>query len=179
MIEVANGSAIRSATSDSESASCSTTQVRDASPPVSRDDAAMESEPVTRATGGCDCGGVRYRINGKLRPVVHCHCTPCRRITGHHMAATAAGVDDVHLLADATLTWYQRTPTTRYGFCSTCGATLFWSAADKVDTLSIAAGTLDQPTGLRTVLAIYADEAADYHRLDDALETHSGEQLLN
>jgi len=95
------------------------------------------------------------------------------------MAATAAGVDDVHLLADATLTWYQRTPTTRYGFCSTCGATLFWSAADKAATLSIAAGTLDQPTGLRTVLAMYADEAADYHRLDDALETHGGEQLLN
>ena len=95
------------------------------------------------------------------------------------MAATAAGVDDVHLLADATLAWYQRTPTTRYGFCSTCGATLFWSAADKVNTLSIAAGTLDQPTGLRTVLAMYADEAADYHRLDDALETHGGEQLLD
>ena len=95
------------------------------------------------------------------------------------MAATATGVDDVHLLADTTLTWYQRTPTTRYGFCSTCGATLFWSAADKAATLSIAAGTLDQPTGLRTVLAMYADEAADYHRLDEALETHGGEQLLD
>ena len=47
------------------------------------------------------------------------------------------------------------------------------------ETLTIAAGTLDQPTGLRTVLAIYADEAADYHRLDDALETHGGEQLLD
>ena len=47
-----------------------------------------------------------------------------------------------------------------------------------MDTLSIAAGTLDQPTGLRTVLAMYADEAADYHRLDDTLETHGGELLL-
>ncbi|GIT76416.1 MAG: hypothetical protein Ct9H300mP31_09470 [Acidimicrobiaceae bacterium] len=82
-------------------------------------------------------------------------------------------------VGDATLTWYQRTPTIRYGFCSTCGATLFWSAADKEETLTVAAGTLDQPTGLRTVLAMYADEAADYHRLDDALETHGGELPLD
>ena len=95
------------------------------------------------------------------------------------MAATAADVDNVHLLVDATLTWYQRTPTTRYGFCNSCGATLFWSAADKEETLTIAAGTLDQPTGLRTVLAMYADEVADYHCLDDALETHGGELPLD
>jgi hypothetical protein len=37
--------------------------------------------------------------------------------------------------------------------------------------LSIAAGTIDQPSGLSTVLAIYADEASDFHRLDDTIQT--------
>jgi len=139
-----------------------------------REDASMgddDSEAGVRATGGCECGGVRYRVEGALRDVVHCHCEPCRRITGHHMAATAASLDDVHFESDATLAWYQRTPTTRYGFCTTCGSTLFWAASDKADMLSIAAGTIDQPSGLATVLAIYADEAADFHRLDGTIQT--------
>jgi len=129
-----------------------------------------------RATGGCDCGGVRFRVEGALRDVVHCHCEPCRRITGHHMAATAAGVGDVHFDSDTTLAWYQRTPSTRYGFCTTCGSTLFWSASDKADMLSIAAGTIDQPSGLATVMAIYADEASDFHHLDDTISTFGGDR---
>ena len=133
----------------------------------------------TRASGGCDCGGVRYRVDGELRDVVHCHCEPCRRITGHHMAATAAKVDDVHFESDATLTWHYRTSTTCYGFCSACGSTLFWSATDKADMLSIAAGTIDQPSGLSTVLAIYADEASDFHRLDDTIQTFSRDRPVD
>ena len=125
-----------------------------------------------RATGGCACGGVRYRITGHLRDVVHCHCEPCRRITGHHMASTAALWSDVHFESEDSLRWYQRTDTVRYGFCSTCGATLFWEAADKADMVTITGGTLDQPTGLTTVLAIWADEASDFHCLDDTIETH-------
>jgi len=129
-----------------------------------------------RATGGCACGGVRYRITGHLRDIVHCHCEPCRRITGHHMAATAALRSDVQFESEGSLRWYQRTDTVRYGFCSTCGATLFWEAADKADMVSIAGGTLDQPTGLTTVLAIWADDAADFHCLDDTIETHGVDQ---
>jgi hypothetical protein len=142
--------------------------------PALREDAPVAddgSKAGVRATGGCQCGGVRYRVEGPLRDVVNCHCEPCRRITGHHMAATAASVDDVHFESDATLGWYQRTAGTRYGFCTTCGSTLFWSAADKADMLSIAAGSIDQPSGLVTVVAMYADEAPDFHRLDTTIPT--------
>jgi hypothetical protein len=135
--------------------------------------------PDTGATGGCACGGVRYRIDGELRGIVHCHCEPCRRITGHHMAATAAIRSDLHLEYDVWLRWYQRTETVRYGFCSRCGGTLFWEAADKDDRVSIAAGTLDQPTGLQTVLAIYAGDAGDYHHLDPTIETHDGDRSVD
>ena len=38
--------------------------------------------------------------------------------------------------------------------------------------VTITGGTLDQPTGLTTVLAIWAHEASDFHCLDDTIETH-------
>ena len=33
-------------------------------------------------TGSCLCGGIRYVVHGPLGPVVHCHCSMCRKATG-------------------------------------------------------------------------------------------------
>jgi hypothetical protein len=34
-------------------------------------------------TGSCQCGAVRIRVDGKLGPVVYCHCSQCRRANGY------------------------------------------------------------------------------------------------
>jgi hypothetical protein len=112
--------------------------------------------------GGCDCGGVRYELEGELRPVYNCHCGRCRRITGHHMAATAVHPEQIRFESESTLRWYDPVPTIHYGFCGVCGSTLFWRADALPEQVSIAAGTLDQPTGLRTVKAWWVAEAGDY-----------------
>lgn len=113
--------------------------------------------------GRCDCGGVSFDIEGALRDVYNCHCERCRRITGHHMAATAVRPDQLTLTSESTLRWYDPVPTVHYGFCSMCGSTLFWKADDIADKICISAGTLDQPTGLQTTKAWWVAEAGDYH----------------
>ncbi len=40
-------------------------------------------------TGSCLCGKVRFGARGPLRGVVYCHCSQCRRQTGHFLAATS------------------------------------------------------------------------------------------
>lgn len=129
-------------------------------------------------TGGCACGRVRYEVDGQLRSVANCHCEPCRRITGHFMAATATTTDALTLDQQTSLRWYARTPAIEYGFCTHCGSTLFWRASDKADHVSITAGTLDQPTGLTTTLALFGDSAADYHNLDTSIETIAADRDL-
>ncbi len=79
------------------------------------------------------------------------------------MAATGTSPDMVTFISDESLTWYSPDPTVEYGFCSTCGSSLFWRAASEPGHLSICAGTLDQPTGLRTKGAWWMAEHADYH----------------
>mgnify|MGYP001166334292 FL=1 len=135
----------------------------------------MSREAAATASGGCHCGGVRYRVAGPMRSVINCHCEPCRRITGHFLAASSAQLEDVEFDTDETLTWYHPTDRVQYGFCSRCGSTLFWRADDKASSLSIAAGTIDQPTGLTTDLALFGDEAGDYHNLDTTIETLPGD----
>ncbi len=120
-------------------------------------------------TGSCLCGDVTYAVDGPLADVVNCHCVRCRRHTGHFMAATEAAPGDVTISGDA-LRWYHVDPDdVEYGFCGTCGSTLFWRAAVRPNIIDIAAGTLDPPTGLATKQAIFVADASDYHRLDPDL----------
>ena len=128
--------------------------------------------PVS-GTGGCLCGGVKYRIDGPMRDVIECHCNRCRRTSGHHLAATQARADDIELERSETLAWFAPVdhPGVRYGFCRACGSSLFWTAEGS-GAWSVCAGTLDPPTGLRTVATWFADQASDYITLDSSIPTH-------
>ena len=118
--------------------------------------------------GGCLCGAVRYEIAGPLRPVVLCHCTQCRRSTGHFMAATAARHRDFRLRSEAELRWYVSSAGARRGFCGRCGSTLFWQGNGR-DYISVAAGTLDGDTGLASACHIHVADKGDYYSIDDGL----------
>jgi hypothetical protein len=116
------------------------------------------------SSGGCLCGAVRYEVNGPLRDVVVCHCSRCLRTHGHAAAYSSCARSDLTLVRDAQLRWYEADGRAR-GFCGTCGASLFWSAAGR-DSISIAAGTLDQPTGLKTIAHIHTRDHADYYEIE-------------
>jgi hypothetical protein len=51
-----------------------------------------------RGTDGCLCGAVRYKVHGPLRDVVACHCSQCRRTSGHFAAFTATRPVDLLLV---------------------------------------------------------------------------------
>ena len=121
-------------------------------------------------TGACLCGSVTWSTDAPLRQILECHCRRCTRSTGNYLAATAAPTTDVTIAGD-TLTWYSPTddPNVAYGFCSTCGASLFFRSGvvDATNELtSICAGFIDGPSGLRTIEIWFADHAADHVRLD-------------
>jgi hypothetical protein len=119
-------------------------------------------------TGGCLCGAVRYEARGPLRDVVNCHCSRCRRTHGHVGAYTETA--ELTLLEDRGLAWYVADGRER-GFCRECGASLFWRREGDATT-AIAAGTLDEPTGLRTVAHIYVASKGDYYEIADTLPQH-------
>ena len=117
-----------------------------------------------RASGRCLCGAISFKVSGALRDVFNCHCHRCRRFTGHHMAATAADVADLEIEdRDLNLQWFYPVPEAGYAFCKECGSSLFWQSQAAQGRISICAGTLNPPTGLRTVQAWWATEASDYH----------------
>ncbi len=120
-------------------------------------------------TGGCACGIVRYRVEGEMRPVVACHCGQCRKTYTNYAAFSAAKRADLAIDNAAAVTWFESSPGVRRGFCSRCGSGLFWDNSAH-DFVSVAAGSLDQPSGLRQVRHIFMDDKADFYEIGDGLE---------
>jgi hypothetical protein len=117
------------------------------------------------ATGQCLCGAVSYEVLGPMRDVLVCHCVECRRWHGHACASTAVAREHLRVHGGGCLRWVQSPQSderARRGFCAKCGSSLFWDAPGR-QTISIAAGTLDQPTGLRIAGHWYVSQAGDYY----------------
>ncbi len=117
-------------------------------------------------SGHCLCGAVRFRTSGKLREVIACHCSQCRRQTGHFYAATNVQDDGLAVEGAESVTWYRASDTASRGFCRTCGSALFWKG-DGSDYTSIMAGAFDQPTGLKIGVHIFCADKGDYYEIAD------------
>ncbi|MGO9513724.1 MAG: GFA family protein [Steroidobacteraceae bacterium] len=122
----------------------------------------------TTHTGGCLCGGVRYRIHGPLRGVIACHCSQCRRTSGHYVAMTSAPSANISLTASDSLIWYKSSQRAERGFCGVCGGNLFWRPFGE-DRIAITAGTLDTPTNITLTEHIFVADKSDYYMIDDDL----------
>jgi len=124
------------------------------------------------AVGGCLCGAVRYEIHGLLRDVVNCHCSKCRRFHGNFGAYTSIRHEDLILIKQTSLKWYHsvtdETPDVQRGFCSECGSSLFWHPKGR-ETIAVAAGSLDEPTRLKTIGHIWLSQRGDFYELTDDL----------
>lgn len=126
------------------------------------------TEKSPAITGGCVCGAVRYQVNGSLRPVIACHCEQCRRFSGHFVAATATRKVYFQWLNTDGLKWYSYQSGLRQGFCQECGSSLFFED-EQGERISIAAGSLDCPQGLKIAAHIFAAEAGDYYPIDQSV----------
>lgn len=126
---------------------------------------------MTTATGGCLCGAITYVVDGPLRDVLHCHCVNCRKISGNFVASSGSATSDLTITDDQrTLRWYDLGYAT-YGFCSTCGSSLFWRGAEHTDRTSIQAGSLSDTSDLALAGVWFAEEAQG-HLLIDASVPH-------
>ncbi|MBE9475968.1 MAG: GFA family protein [Proteobacteria bacterium] len=116
--------------------------------------------------GSCQCGAVTYELDGPLRPSVACHCTQCRKTSGHYWSATQVPNDRFRITKDDGLKWFRSSDVARRGFCTGCGASLFWQH-DGEDATSVGSGTLDGITGIETAKHIYVADKGDYYEIED------------
>ena len=78
-------------------------------------------------SGGCLCGGVRYRLTGEPIMVAVCHCSTCQKNSGTAFSTNIVMPEHkVEIKGDTLATYAERTsadskPFFR-SFCSHCGS---------------------------------------------------------
>ena len=119
-------------------------------------------------TGSCLCGAVRIAVDGPLAQPDACHCTECRKHTGHHGVFVDVPQAQLSVTGEDAVRWYRSSEKVRRGFCGTCGATLFWDPVER-DWTSVAMGLFDDATGTTLEMHIFVAEKGDYYSLSDGL----------
>lgn len=122
-------------------------------------------------SGSCLCGKVTLQIEQFDRDVVACHCSQCRKQSGHHFAATRAQKKDLSITGEHNIKWFKASEHAERGFCQHCGSLLFWQQRE-VDHVSILAGCLDSPTGLKLSCHIFTADKGDYYEIADGADVY-------
>ena len=84
---------------------------------------------------------------------------------GNFASYTACLEDNITFINKKTLKWFKSSDIAKRGFCSTCGASVFYKRI-KSENISIAAGMFEYPTKLKTYSNIFTKGKLDYYILD-------------
>ncbi len=118
--------------------------------------------------GQCLCGSVKFVARGKLEAPTACHCSQCRKQSGHYWASTSVAEKNLQIDGSDNVGWYQSSEKVQRGFCKHCGSFLFWNPATR-DDISIAMGAFDTPTETQLALHIFVADKGDYYTIADGL----------
>jgi len=112
------------------------------------------------ATGGCQCGAVRYELAGPPIEIYVCHCRECQK-----QSASAFGISafvrraDFRLTQGAVKSWTRPTDTgrrLRCVFCPDCGSRLWHERESEVlPFISVKGGSFDEPLDLGNAMHIW------------------------
>ncbi|WP_299360586.1 GFA family protein [uncultured Paracoccus sp.] len=116
----------------------------------------------------CLCGAVRVTIRGALSDAAACHCSQCRRWSGHVWAAIPVPRDQLTIEGAAHVRWYPSSAAAERGFCTTCGSSMFWRATGS-DQIDVALGCIESPTGLQLERHIWVGDKGDYYDIADGV----------
>ena len=100
--------------------------------------------------GGCQCGRIRYRIDGAPLDLVVCHCTECQRQSGSAFGMSLFVAAPSFRLVSGELKSFKvrcdsgRTKTCT--FCGDCGTRIYHQTNSA--SMSVKAGTLDNTSSL-------------------------------
>jgi hypothetical protein len=121
---------------------------------------------LTKHSGSCLCGAVRFEIEGDFERFYLCHCEYCRKDSGSAHAANLVS-------STASLIWMSgqdkvtrfNLPSTRHSrsFCSMCGSGLPDSQANGA-LLVVPAGCLNSEVRMRPDAHIFVSSRADWDK---------------
>lgn len=104
------------------------------------------------ATGGCQCGAVRYRATAMLDNAHICHCRMCQKQVGGPFTALVAAPRDALEWTRGEPARFMSSDHAARGFCAHCGTPLFYDGLAERVNLTI--GSLDRPQDFPPIVQV-------------------------
>ena len=115
-----------------------------------------------KATGGCQCGGVRYVFDGEPLMTYACHCRDCQRRTGSAFSEGILVSADQISIEGGLSAWLRRSDTgiekTRHS-CATCGNIIYGTGDNMAGLMLLQAGTLDDTSAVQPEMHMWLRSA--------------------
>ncbi len=127
--------------------------------------------------GRCECGRIRYEVDGDIEDFSHCHCSQCRRLHGAAYA-TFAGISRHkfrYISGETDIKIYASSESNDRVFCAECGSNILVDPKQEPEVLYISMSTVDgdppRPTGYHA----FVGSKAPWHEITDDLEQYDTE----
>ena len=136
--------------------------------------------------GSCQCGGIRFEIDGPLMGVGHCHCNACRKAQGaaFRTRARVRRSDFRWIAGEDLLRSHVSSPGFHRGFCGQCGSPVVNRNGPEAEyskqnpasmqTYGIAIGSLDGDPGVAPGFHAFVAFKAAWFTITDDLPQHDG-----
>jgi len=127
--------------------------------------------------GHCECGRVRFEVDGEIEDFSHCHCSQCRRLHGAAYATFAGVARDKfrYLSGESDTKAYASSDSHERIFCAACGSNILVALEDDAAALYLSMSTIEgdppRPEGYHT----YVGSKAPWHEITDDLKQYDTE----
>ncbi len=124
---------------------------------------------MTKLTGQCLCGDVKFAASGDIAMQGNCHCTDCRQSSGSAFATLVFMGKNAVEIKGALKTFdhvVDSGGTLTKSFCPNCGSQLFTANRARPNMLGIRAGTLNEHEEVKPQFNVYASSKMACTHLD-------------
>ncbi len=123
-------------------------------------------EPLT---GGCLCGGIRYRIEHAPIDAAYCHCRQCQRSSGAPVLAWLTVAGQHFGYTQGTPAIYRSAEHGQREFCPDCGTQLVFRRLVNPQTADVTLASLDDPSKVPPQYHIWMQSNISWFATGDAL----------
>jgi hypothetical protein len=122
--------------------------------------------------GGCLCGAIRYRAEGKPTNTMVCHCQTCRRAASAPVVAWITVPLAGFAFTRGKPSEYRSSPPVRRTFCGACGAPLTYANDKDPASIDITTCSLDDPQAFPPTHHSWLSHDLVWVRFSDGLPTY-------
>lgn len=100
---------------------------------------------VSYVEGGCFCGAIRYRAEGKPTNTMACHCESCRRVAAAPVVPWLTFPTKSFRFTKGKPTEFNSSEPVRRSFCPVCGTPLTYAHRKSPEQIDVTTCSVDDP----------------------------------